>query len=212
MRITKHGHSCVRLSYDGRDLVLDPGGFTPAGATEGATAVLITHEHADHWTPEQLRATDAPIYTIQAVAKQINAADPALGERVTVVENGAELEIAGFAVRAVGEFHAVIHPELPLFENSGYVVTAGGTSVFHPGDSFELPGQPVDVFCAPVCAPWAKMSECLDLARDVAATRTLAIHDKIYSDVGLALVDQRMEAFLAQVGGTYARPADGADL
>ena len=27
----------------------------------------------------------------------------------------------GLPVRAVGELHAVIHPELPRFDNSGYV-------------------------------------------------------------------------------------------
>lgn len=212
MRITKHGHSCVRLSVEGRDLVLDPGGFTAPGAAEGAVAILITHEHADHWTAEQLAASDAPIWTIQAVADQIRAADPALAERVTVVRPGEEFEAAGFGVRAVGELHAVIHPEFPRFFNSGYVVTAGGTSLYHPGDSFELPGQEVDVFCAPVCAPWAKMSECLDFARAVAAPRTLAVHDRIYSDLGLGLADQRMADFVGQVGGVYARPADGEDL
>ena len=30
--------------------------------------------------------------------------------------------------------------------------------------------------------------------------------------VGLAMMDERMNAFLGQVGGTYARPADGSDL
>ena len=33
----------------------------------------------------------------------------------------------GLPVRAVGELHAVIHPELPRFDNSGYVLTAGET-------------------------------------------------------------------------------------
>ena len=76
----------------------------------------------------------------------------------------------------VGEFHAIIHPETPIFHNSGYVLAAEGESVYHPGDSFELPGQQVDVFCAPVCAPWAKMSELLDLARSVANKRTEKFH------------------------------------
>ena len=48
---------------------------------------------------------------------------PDLVERVTVVAPGEEFD-AGLPVRAVGELHAVIHPELPRFHNSGYVVTA----------------------------------------------------------------------------------------
>ena len=211
MRITKFGHSCIRLS-SGSDVVIDPGGWSEREALDGVSAVLVTHEHPDHWDIDHLRATDAPVYTIDAVARQIREADGSVGERVTVVAPGDELDVAGFSVRVVGERHAVIHPELPAFFNSGYVLSAAGKTAYHPGDSFELPGEEVDVFCAPVCAPWAKMSELLDLARDVRAPRTVGIHDKIYSDLGLALVDGRMEAFLAPLGGSYARPASGQDL
>jgi L-ascorbate metabolism protein UlaG (beta-lactamase superfamily) len=212
MRVTKFGHSCVRLSYDGRDVVLDPGVWSQREALDGVAAVLITHEHPDHWQIDHLRSTDAPIHTIRAVADQIEAADRAARERVTVVEPGEHLEVAGFAVEVVGRKHAVIHPELPHFDNSGFVLEAGGTSLFHPGDSFELPGRRVDVHCAPVCAPWAKMSELLDVAREIGAARTLGIHDRVYSDVGLAMADDRFAAWMSQVGGTYARPADGQDL
>ncbi len=212
MRITKFGHSCVRLSYDGRDVTIDPGVWSQRESLDGVAAVLITHEHPDHWTIDHLRATDAPIHTIRTVADKIAEADPEVGERVSVVEPGQHLELAGFSVDVVGEKHAVIHPELPHFDNSGFVLEAGGTTLFHPGDSFELPGRAVDVHCAPVSAPWAKMSELVDVAREIAAPRTLAIHDRVYSDVGLAMMDERMTAFLGQVGGTYARPADGQDL
>lgn len=212
MRITKFGHSCVRLSAGGEDLVVDPGSWSEREAVDGVSAVLITHEHADHWDVDHLRATDAPIWTIRAVADKVREADPAVAERVTVVRPGERLEIGDFATEVVGEWHAIIHPELQIFQNSGYILTAGGTSVYHPGDSFELPGRPVDVFCAPVCAPWAKMSEVVDLARDVAAPRTLGIHDKVYSELGLAIADDRFKAFLEKQGGSYARPSSGTDL
>ena len=212
MRITKFGHSCVRFSAGGRDLVIDPGGWSEREALDGVSGVLITHEHPDHWDIEHLRATDAPIWTIEAVARRIRDADPAVAERVTVVRPGEELSVEGFDVRVVGEFHAIIHPETQIFENSGYVLSAGGESVYHPGDSFELPGQDVDVFCAPVCAPWAKMSEVVDLARSVAAPRTLGIHDMVYSDFGLAIADDRFQAFLEKQGGSYHRLTPGTDL
>ena len=212
MRVTKFGHSCVRLSAGDHDVVIDPGSWSEPEALDGAAAVLITHEHPDHWTVDHLRATDAPVYTIAAVEAAIRAEDPSVAERATVVRPGERLDVAGFSVEVVGEKHAVIHPELPHFDNSGYLLTADGESVFHPGDSFTRPGRGVDVFLAPACAPWAKMSELVDLARDVAAPRTLAIHDKVYSDLGLGIVDRTMRQFLERVGSTWSRLEPGSDL
>lgn len=212
MRITKFGHACVRIEHDGATIVLDPGVFTDPEAVDGAGAVLITHEHPDHYEPERLRRADAPILTIEAVAARIREDAPDLAERITVVAPEERFEAAGLAVRAVGELHAVIHPEFPRFTNSGYVVTAGDTRIYHPGDALTLPGEPVDVLCAPVSAPWLKASEAVDFAREVKAPRTLAIHDKVYSEAGLGIIDGHMNAFLPQEGLAYTRLADGADL
>ncbi len=211
MRITKFGHACVRLESEGHVLVIDPGSFTSLEAVDGAHGVLITHEHADHYNAERLRATDAEIFTIDAVAAQIRQDAPDVAERVTVVSPG---ETFGdrLAVRVVGELHAVIHPEFDRINNSGYVVTAADTSVYHPGDSLTLPGQDVDVLCVPVSAPWLKASEAIDFARDVGAPRNLAIHDLVYSEFGLGIVDAHMARFLPAAGQDYQRIADGADF
>src|SRR5262245_9539412 len=49
MRLTKLRHSCVRLDKDGSVLVIDPGIWSDASAAlAGASAALVTHEHADH--------------------------------------------------------------------------------------------------------------------------------------------------------------------
>ena len=155
MRITKFGHACVRVEHGGTALVIDPGEWTEPEAVDGATAVLVTHEHPDHFLPDRLRAADAPVFTIEAVAARIREDAPDLAERLTVVAPGEEFD-AGLPVRAVGELHAVIHPELPRFHNSGYLVTAGDETLFHPGDALTGPGQPVDVLCAPVSRPVAQ--------------------------------------------------------
>lgn len=209
MRIIKHGHACVTLATEQRTLVIDPGAFTESGVVVGADAVLITHEHPDHWTPEQLAAGDAPIFTIAAVAERIAEADPGLRERVTVVAPGDRFDASGFAVDVVGAKHAVIHPELPHFDNSGYLVEADGVSVFHPGDALTTLPAPPDVLLLPVSAPWLKVSECIDYAREVGAKRSVAIHDAVYSEAGLGIVDGHLERFLAPRGQEYLRVKPG---
>ena len=211
MRLFKLGHACVRLESDGQVVVVDPGAFTDAGAAAGATAVLITHEHADHWTPDQLRATDAPVFTIAAVEAQIREQAPDVAERVTVVAPGDALDV-GLGVEVVGTKHAVIHPELPHFDNSGYLLTIGDTTVFHPGDALTtLPVAP-DLLLLPVSAPWLKVSEAIDYGREMAAPRALAIHDAVYSETGLAVVDGHLKRFLGARDLEYVRLSPGDEL
>ncbi|QZY29475.1 MBL fold metallo-hydrolase [Nocardioides coralli] len=210
MRITKFGHACVRVEHEGAALVIDPGGWTEGEAVEGATALLVTHEHPDHLDVAHLRAAEAPIFTIDAVALRIAEEAPDLAERVTVVGPGDDVA-AGLAVRVVGELHAVIHPELPRFHNSGYLVSAGGSTVFHPGDALTVPDRSVDVLCVPVSAPWLKAAEAVDFARAVGAPRNLAIHDRVYSPEGLGIVDGHFERLLPPEQ-SYVRLREGADL
>jgi L-ascorbate metabolism protein UlaG (beta-lactamase superfamily) len=210
MRITKFGHSCVRLEYDGKTVVLDPGMFTDPEALDGADAVVITHEHPDHYLPDHLQRTDAPIFTIEAVAARMRDDVPDVAERVTVVEPGESFD-PGIPAVAVGELHAVIHPDLPRFHNSGYVFSLGDTTVYHPGDALTLLEQPIDVLCVPVCAPWMRAAEGIDFARAVGAPRNLAIHDRIYSEAGLRIVDGQYSTLLPE-RQSFLRIPDGADL
>lgn len=210
MRITKFGHACVALEHAGVRLVIDPGMFTEAEALAGADAVLVTHEHADHWTPDMLRATAAPVLTIDAVARKIAADAPDVTPRVRVVAPGERLDL-GVPVTVVGELHAVIHPDLPRLHNSGYLVELGGTVVYHPGDALTPPQADVDVLCAPSSAPWLKASEAIDFARAVGAPRNLAIHDRIYTDAAHGILQQQMDTLLAP-GQSWERIPDGSDL
>jgi L-ascorbate metabolism protein UlaG (beta-lactamase superfamily) len=211
MRITKFGHACVRVEYGGTTVVLDPGVFTDAEAVDGADAVLITHEHPDHLHLDHLRATGAAVFTIDAVAAKIREDAPDLAERLTVVALGESFDV-GVPVRAVGELHAVIHPEFPRIQNSGYVLTLGDQRVYHPGDSLTEPGEQVDVLLVPSSAPWLKASEAVEFARAVKAPRNLAIHDRIYTEAAHGILEQHMNAFLPKEGLEYLRRADGEDL
>lgn len=211
MRITKFGHACVRVEHGGTTIVLDPGVFTDAEAVDGADAVLITHEHFDHLHLDHLRATDAAVFTIDAVAARIREDAPDLAERLTLVAPGDTFDV-GVPVRAVGELHAVIHPEFPQIHNSGYVLTLGDQKVYHPGDSLTEPGEQVDVLLVPSSAPWLKASEAVEFARAVKAPRNLAIHDRIYTEAAHGILEQHMNAFLPKEGMEYLRRADGEDL
>jgi L-ascorbate metabolism protein UlaG (beta-lactamase superfamily) len=211
MRITKFGHACVRIEHEGQVVVLDPGMFTDREAVDGATAVLVTHLHPDHLHPENLRATDARVFTVGQVAEQLATDAPDVAERTETVPAGAAFDV-GLPVRAVGELHNVIHPELPQPYNSGYLLTVGDQTVYHPGDALALPEVPVDVLLCPASAPWLRSEMAIEFVRAVGAPRNLAIHDRVYSEAGHGLLAMQMETLVAPRGLAWLRRADGEDL
>jgi L-ascorbate metabolism protein UlaG (beta-lactamase superfamily) len=199
MRLTKLGHACVRLEKDGGTLVIDPGGWSGPGVLDGAQAVLVTHEHADHLDADALRAAltadqGLELWTNPAVAAQF--AD--YGGRVREVTHGDVITAAGFDVHVYGQDHAMIFRDLPVIANTGFAVDG---AIFHPGDSFTVPEDRVSTLLLPVSAPWLKFSEVADYAREVSPDRGYAIHDAILSQQGIGLVGNLLKLM--------ARPGDG---
>jgi len=192
-------------------VVVDPGGWSEREAVDGASAVLVTHEHPDHLDPDNLRATDAPVYTIGAVAKQIAEQAPDVAERVTVVKPGDVLDL-GIPVTVVGEKHAVIHPELQHFDNSGYLLEVEGRRIFHPGDAFTEQPEALDLLLLPVHAPWNKVSEVIDYARGVGAPLSVAIHDGLLNERGLALAQRQLSGMLGEREQEYLRVEPGTEV
>ncbi|MFD5567828.1 MBL fold metallo-hydrolase [Streptomyces cadmiisoli] len=207
MKLTKMSHACVRLEKDGRTLVLDPGGFSEADAAAGADAILITHEHADHFDEGRLRTAmeadpGTEIWTLKSVADRIAAAFPG---RVHTVGHGDTFTAAGFDVQVHGELHAVIHPDIPRITNVGFLVDGG--RVFHPGDALTVPDQPVETLMLPVMAPWNKISEVIDYVREVRPQRTYDVHDALLTDLARPIYDNQV----GRLGGAeHLRLAPGA--
>ncbi|MFJ3146171.1 MBL fold metallo-hydrolase [Streptomyces halstedii] len=194
--LIKKAHSCVRLERDGRALVIDPGGFSEDDAAVGADAILVTHEHPDHFDEGRLRAglesnPAAQVWTLRSVAEQLSAAFPG---RVHTVGHGETFSAAGFDVQVHGELHAVIHPDIPRITNIGFLVDG---SVFHPGDALTVPDRPVDTLMLPVMAPWNKISEVIDYVREVAPRRAIDVHDALLTDLARPIYDRQ----IGELGG-----------
>lgn len=197
MKFTKRLHSCVQLEKDGHTLVIDPGAFSEADAGLGADALLVTHEHPDHFEEGRLRAAldanpAAALWTLRSVAEKLAPAYPG---RVHTVGHGDTFTAAGFEVQVHGELHAVIHPDLPRITNVGYLVDG---SLFHPGDALTVPDAPVETLMLPVHAPWNKVSEVIDYLREVKPRRAFDIHDAYLSDIARPVYD----GALAALGGS----------
>jgi L-ascorbate metabolism protein UlaG (beta-lactamase superfamily) len=203
MKLTKYTHSCIRLEKAGKVLVLDPGTFSEtAEALDSAHAVLITHEHPDHVDiPAVTRALETAaglaLFAPAGVAATLREEAPQSAERIHAVEPGSTFDAAGFNVRSFGGQHALIHPQIPIVANIGYLVDA---NVYHPGDSFIIPdGLSVQTLLVPIHAPWSKAAEVVDFVISVRAPQAFQIHDGLLNETGLKMV----EGHVSRLGGKY---------
>ena len=190
MRITHLGHSCLLVETGDQRLLLDPGSFTPGFEDlEGLDAVLITHQHVDHVDPERLPVLVDGNPGVRLLAESSVAAElTTLGLPAQALAPGDRHEIGGAHVDVVGGAHALIHPDIPRVGNVGLLLGSDGDpSFFHPGDSYDVAPDGVDILGLPINAPWTSIRETVAFARAVAAPTAVPIHDAVVSAVGRAL-------------------------
>ena len=193
MKITKYEHACFVVEQNDEKLVVDPGAYTTdLDVPAGVVGVVITHEHADHMDKSHLQAIaganpDAIIYAHQDIVAK-------LGEfKTQSVVAGEGIKAGNFELEFFGGQHATIHADIPVIANLGVMING---RIYYPGDSFTLPEREVEVLALPVSAPWMKLSEAIDFAREVKPSMIFPTHDAILSDVGKGLPDRLVPSLL----------------
>ncbi len=203
MKLTKYEHACFTVEKDGKLLIVDPGVFTTdLPALENVVAVIITHEHPDHFDVTAFGAIaahspDAVIYAHESIVSQLGDTLP----NQSVVA-GEGIEAGPFKLEFYGGEHATIHADIPLLANLGVMING---LIYYPGDSLTLPERPVDVLALPVSAPWMKQSESVDFLTAVKPRMAFPTHDAILSQKGKNLADSLTGMFAEKVGTTYQR-------
>ncbi|MDQ1549581.1 MAG: hypothetical protein QOD27_1239 [Microbacteriaceae bacterium] len=212
MRVNKLEHACLIIEDAGKTLIVDPGAFTtPVVGTNNVVGIVVTHEHGDHWTDDQLkriieRNPDAQIFGPAGFAAA------ATGFDVTVVNGGDTQTVGPFTLRFFGEKHAVIHSSIPVIDNVGVMVN---DTLYYPGDSFTIPeGVAVDTLAVPVGAPWLKISEVIDYVEAVKPRRSFPTHEMVLSVAGKQISNERVRVATENGGGEFfpLEPGQSIDL
>lgn len=199
MKVTKYEHATLLLSIGDDTLVIDPGSFLSAVDFGNVAAIVVTHEHADHWTPDQLgrildKNPDAVIYGPEGVKTA------ASGFEVTAVSAGDEIEAGPFRLRFFGEKHNVIHESIPVIDNVGVLVN---DEFYYGGDSYTVPDAEVGTLAAPVGAPWLKIGEAMDYVLEVKPKRAFYVHDMTLSAAGKKIGAERLQWATEKNGGEF---------
>jgi L-ascorbate metabolism protein UlaG (beta-lactamase superfamily) len=208
MRLTKYEHACFSVEIDDVILVVDPGNFTSDFVvTDNIIAIVITHEHADHFDPDLLAAIydknpESVLISLPSIIEKM----PDHKSQAVII--GQTINIGPFNLEFFGGEHAAIHPDIPVVDNVGVMIN---DCLYYPGDSFSIPTKPVKTLALPVSAPWMKTSEMIDFLRTVRPVRAFPTHDAILSVSGMLLADTLARRFADPIGVEYKR-IDGTTI
>ncbi len=132
------GHDAFRL--DGPPVIyFDPWKLPPKSPR--ADLVLVSHEHHDHCSPDDIKRISGPQTVVVAPA---SAQGKLKGARV--ISAGERLEVSGASIEAVPAYNVgkKFHPKTA--GHVGYVVTVGGERIYFAGDTDYIP-EMKDIRC-----------------------------------------------------------------
>jgi L-ascorbate metabolism protein UlaG (beta-lactamase superfamily) len=156
-------HATLILSQANRVFYFDPAKVDFTGRPP-ATAIFITHEHPDHFDPDNLSkiAGKARIIAPQSVADKIPAA---LKGQVTVMQDGDTGTVDGIPVSAVPAYNTSPDRQQyhPKGRDNGYVLTFGDKKIYVAGDTENTPEMAaltgIDVAFLPMNQPYTMTPE-----------------------------------------------------
>lgn len=210
MKITKYGHACFSVEDEGKLLIVDPGAYTTdMPALSSVVAVVVTHNHPDHFDAAALgaiiaRNPDAVIYAPEEITYQLGDTLPNHS-----VKTGDTVQAGPFELSFNGGDHADIHSDIPTPVNLGVQINK---TLYYPGDSFTKPDTHIKMLALPVAAPWMKLGDAIDYLKLVQPDAVFPTHDAIASQAGKDLADQMIGGFAKKAGISYQRLTDPIDI
>ncbi len=187
VRVHWLGHDSFVLQGS-KTLVLDP--FKARGNYK-ADVLLISHEHSDHLSDDDIRRFTSPTTTI--VAPRICEGPlRQYPQEKRFVEPGSKVEVKGIGIEAVPAYNLnkfrepgrVFHPKAD--GRVGFVVSLDGVRFYHAGDSDatpEMKSLDIDVAFLPVSGTYVMTAE--EAAEAAKAMKTkVAVPMHIESIVG----------------------------
>lgn len=214
MQITKLEHSGIIVDKNGQKIVCDPVEFMhKLPELTNVVAIIITHQHSDHFQPEILARILEQNPEARIFAPRDLEIDEIAGRPIEKVENGAIQEISNFKLRFFGQNHAAIVPGIVPCSNTGVIIDE---IVVNPGDSFDLPTsfEHPKVLFVPSAAPWCKVSESAEYIKKARPEIAIPFHNAVLSDLGNGINNNWLAKVADEVDTKFAplQPGESIEL
>lgn len=132
-RITVNTQSSIRI--DGGDSIIRFDPLNISGEPHDADIIFITHEHFDHFSPDDIAKVSKPDTVIAAPASMKRKLEGAGISDAVYLKAGEKTEIKGIPVEAVPAYNT-LKPFHQKFNGwLGYIVTVGGKRIYAAGDT-----------------------------------------------------------------------------
>ena len=207
MKLTKYVHACVVLEEEGKKVIIDPGSFMQdLPDVSNAIALILTHQHADHFNPEHVQTIvaanpDIEIFAAEGIAEQLPDIE------IAGAIPGEEVNIAPFTFKFFGGKHAEIWNGKPDIDNIGVLING---RVYYPGDSFDAPDVKPEVLLLPTTGPWLKVGESIDFINKVKPTKlVIPTHNALQSELGESVTEQWLRDVPTKHGATFKHVGAG---
>ncbi len=180
------GHDSFRFKGE-KVVYIDP--WKLAAGAEKADLILVTHEHHDHFSRDdilKISKADTVIMAPESVA-------PQLGGKTIVAKPGNKLTAAGVVIEVVPAYNTnkKFHPKNA--GHVGYILTLNGKRIYHSGDTDLIPEMAeirADIALLPVSGTYVMTAvEAAEAANTIRPALAIPMH---YGDP--AVVGTRADA------------------
>lgn len=164
VKISWLGHDGFKIK-NAKTLYVDP---YEIKSGEKADILLISHNHEDHCSPEDVKKIVSEKTTIITTSESKRKLSKTKAKEILVAKPGQKILIDDVSVEMVpaynvNKFRSPGHPFHPK-ENEmlGFIVTMSGVRIYHAGDTDLIPEMErfsVDVACLPVSGTYVMTAE-----------------------------------------------------